>query len=190
MTAEQDDSYGLDATGTGGEGVPHAIAVATDQLVDLESPGAPAEFLGDTKGPILPDDAEQRQLAAGALARHARDSFRRACNASDQDDAEPYCFSALDAIEDLWRYVGVRTRAFQDLLGLLEAAVKGNEFHALEPAQRDVIQIAFRDLAKPFLDQHEVDAHNEAFARNGIDIMGPLRPSKAKKFRVIVEEIE
>ena len=146
-------------------------------------------FIGDPDAPQPILQAEDMRLAVQVKARHARDVFKIARESPDTDQAESSYYSARDSVEELWNYVNVRGRAFQDLLGLIDAAIKHRALSDFDDTQRDAISLAFADLPKLFIDEIEVEQHLRRFAEQQIDITAPLTPMDAKKFRVVVEEI-
>lgn len=141
-------------------------------------------------GLVAGPEADRPIETSQVLARRARDAFREACEATDPDQAEASFLAARYKLEELWQYAPVRDRAFRDLLGLLDAALRRTEWVDLSQSQRDVLRQAFADLPKMFLDDDLVGQHIERFADQAIDVLGPLRPATAKRIEVSFKEIE
>jgi len=149
------------------------------QEVILDSPAI--EFKSDTAGPVfVEEDIQDASLAILAQAREARQRFSNACDALTPDKAETHYYAARDALEALWKYASLRIEAFGELLGLVEAAVRGNTLCDLNATQRAVVDQALIHLSRPYVDQIEVDSLNKKFAEHHIDICGPLRGNRSR----------
>lgn len=158
----------------------------------IELPDSEArESVGRQCGSESSEDIEDQKLAASAAARHARSAFKSACENLDPDYSENQYFACRDALEELWHYSSLRTRAFRDLLAVLEAAVKSSPMSDFDDTQRSVLQLAFGTLTRAFVDERDVEKHIQAFAEFGIDITSPIVENPtARKFRVIIEECD
>lgn len=136
------------------------------------------------------NDAEMEKLACATTARKARDSFSDACQLNDPINAEASFSACTDAISELWGYVPLKGRPFQDLLGLLAAATKKRDFSEIDQQHHDTFQAAFWDLAKYFVEEEDVQSHRKRFAEVGIDILRPLQSANSPRLRITIEEID
>jgi hypothetical protein len=136
------------------------------------------------------EQAEELRDACLALARRARDAFREACSSNRPDEADASYASARGLLEDLWEYAYLRDRPFRDLLGLLEAALKGRERTDFHEPQREVLLKAFADLPRWLLDEDAVEGHIERFAEQDVDVTAPLRGLRGQRLRITVEGID
>jgi hypothetical protein len=163
-----------------------------DEAVSLSPPsGMPA----DPKAPKLA--SAQAEAAGGAreecsrLARLARNSFRSACDAQEEDDADAHYAASVDTLSRLWQYATVRDRPFKDLLAALQVALRDASIRQFDARQRDALRTAFADLALWHLDPEKVAGHIDRLTEVGVDLLAPVRPRAGmKKLRITIEEIE
>ncbi|MBM4070492.1 MAG: hypothetical protein FJ271_16280 [Planctomycetes bacterium] len=137
-----------------------------------------------------PEQAGEIRDICQQLACRARDAFKDACSSISIDEAEASLASTKGHIEELWEYAYLRDRPFRDLLALLDAALKRAALPDLNTAQRDVLRQAFADLPRWMLEDATVDDHIDRFAEHDVDIIGPLRATRGKRFVVSFEEVK
>lgn len=133
--------------------------------------------------------AEEMKLAVTVAARSAASAFRDACESRSEDEGESRFVAAKEALKELWQFARMKSRAFQDLVGLIDAAVGHAQLSDFDQTQRDVLRIAFLDLQRWFIEEEAVQECIKRFAECGIDILGPVRVVPAtRKYRVSIEE--
>jgi len=135
-------------------------------------------------------DVEHLKLNCGVRTRYARDMFIQSCEATDPEDAEASFSAANGAVDELWDFAQLRGVAFQDLLGLIDAAIRRvDDISSFNPNQRDILRQAFADLPRPFIEEATVSNYRKRFAEANIDILGPLRVADGVQYKVTIEEI-
>jgi hypothetical protein len=160
------------------------------QKADVDLKESPPQVAREIERPHARTDSEAIREAMQALARKARDSFRNACETSDEDSAEASYMTMRSSLEELWDFARYRDLAFRDLLAILDAATKYGDINRFNNNQRDALRIAFQDLPIWHIGIEDVDRTIERFAEFDVDITGPIRQQASKKYRVVIEEID
>lgn len=160
------------------------------QKTDVDLKESPPQVAREIERPGARTDSEAIRDAMQALARKARDSFRNACETSDEDSAEASYMTMRSSLEELWDFARYRDLAFRDLLAILDAATKHVDINRFNNNQRDALRNAFQDLPIWHIGIEDVDRTIERFAEFDIDITGPIRQQASKKYRVVIEEID
>jgi hypothetical protein len=126
-----------------------------------------------------------------SLAREAKDAFKEACGAgeNDQDQADACYATTLRALEGLWNFAHLRDQPFRDLLAALEAALKYRSIRDFNSDQRNVLCIAFGDLPRWHLDDSQVEEHLSRFVEQDVEVTTPLSFQTGKRLKITIEEV-
>jgi hypothetical protein len=105
-------------------------------------------------------------------------------------NAEQSLDVAKTTLDELWKFAKYRDRAFQDLLAIIEPALKRREISDFNSTQRDILRTAFTYLPQWMIDYDVVEELTEKFAEHDIDITGPITTLQNKRFKITIEEID
>ena len=121
-----------------------------------------------------------------AKSDRAAQAFQAACVSRNADDREQSMYVVIDAIDELWLLSDGCRREFQDLIGLLDAALRGRSIDDFTDAQLGVLQSAFQTLRLPWVQHVRLQQIREAFVNAQIDILRPLQPVDDVKLQITV----
>jgi hypothetical protein len=73
---------------------------------------------------------------------------------------------------------------------LIEAPLKGQDFGALNDPQKAAVVAALTDLAKPFIDDRELDRHVDAFLDSDLNVMRPFQLSTGQEVEFTIKTVK